>query len=277
MGLGALLAAAGVGGVSDLIAAKYASDLSGHQQGRNESLQREFAQNGLRWRIEDGVRAGLSPLAAAGAAGGSSPSFVVGDTSFGPQAISNLGQNLGRAIAATSTKSERMAQALSLENQKLQNDVLRAQLSGVQRNQVGPPFPNIDYWGLGAGSGGGPRGSPVMPNFPYEDQSMSPDVTYSRTASGGLHPVMPAQLAESLESDEFIGALDWSMRNKVQPMLGELYNRFIGRPFGRELDMGKPSPARLPRGFNDWEFHFSDRSWHPIKVKSNYYLRKRRN
>ena len=40
---------------------------------RNEALQREFAQNGIRWRAADARAAGLHPLAALGSSGASAP------------------------------------------------------------------------------------------------------------------------------------------------------------------------------------------------------------
>lgn len=95
------------------------------QQDRNEALQREFAQSGVRWKVEDAKSAGLHPLYAMGASTAqfapsssslnlSSPSPVRREDWAGP-ALRNMGQDLSRAIAAQETAEERQRKALELE------------------------------------------------------------------------------------------------------------------------------------------------------------------
>ena len=66
----------------------------------NYEHQKEFAQNGIRWKVADAKAAGLHPLAALGAQTSSyTPSAVVGDSpdfSF----LRDIGQDVGRAIDA---------------------------------------------------------------------------------------------------------------------------------------------------------------------------------
>lgn len=110
--LGSLLSFAG-----DLFSAEKAEDAAHAnrisaeaQQVRNEQLQREFAQHGVRWRVEDAKAAGLHPLYALSSGGASyAPNPVVlGETSDGfGKAISNLGQNLSREAMRTETEEQR--------------------------------------------------------------------------------------------------------------------------------------------------------------------------
>lgn len=118
----------------------------------NAALQREFAQNSIRWRVADARAAGIHPIYALGAPTiSASPSYVgaTADNSMGA-ALANAGQDIGRAINATRTTPERVLALqeaqLRLESLKLDNDVKRASLaSSVMRlaQNSNPPMPAI--------------------------------------------------------------------------------------------------------------------------------------
>lgn len=71
---------------------------------RQEAFQREFAQHGVRWRVEDAKQAGVHPLYALGAQLPSASPMVIPD-SMGP-ALSEAGQSLGSAVASRQTPQE---------------------------------------------------------------------------------------------------------------------------------------------------------------------------
>lgn len=116
------------------------------------AMQREFAQMGIRWKVEDAKAAGLHPLAALGAQV-SSPSPV----SIGGEApkldFGSMGQDLSRAFKAAATKEERDAidlektKSLAREGLSLDNDIKRTEIASRlistarQSGQVGPPLP----------------------------------------------------------------------------------------------------------------------------------------
>lgn len=125
----------------------------------NLDQQREFAQQGIRWKVDDAKASGLHPLAALGAqvssfspiSVGSSSAALESSTSVAPKLdLSDMGQNLSRAEAAGSTAGERTSKlaaevakvmgALSLEKAGLENDLLRTNIA-KERSQIGPPFP----------------------------------------------------------------------------------------------------------------------------------------
>lgn len=118
----------------------------------NAALQREFAQNSIRWRVDDARAAGIHPIYALGAPTiSASPSYVgaTADNSMGA-ALANAGQDIGRAINATRTTPERMLALkeaqLRLESLSLDNEVKRASLaSSVMRlaQNSNPPMPAI--------------------------------------------------------------------------------------------------------------------------------------
>lgn len=78
---------------------------------RQEDLQREFAQHGIRWRVEDAKAAGVHPLYALGAQ--ATPYTPIASSPMG-DALSAAGQNIGSAVAAQKTAQERAHDALGL-------------------------------------------------------------------------------------------------------------------------------------------------------------------
>lgn len=115
--------------------------------GKNKEIenQKEFAKSGVTWRVEDARRAGIHPALAMGA---NVPSYTpVGLGSDMAEGFSNAGQDISRAIDATSTATQKAdayvktRQALELDNMSLQNQLLQAQILGVTRPRV-PPFPS---------------------------------------------------------------------------------------------------------------------------------------
>lgn len=123
---------------------------------KNIDLQKEFAQSGIRWKVEDAKAAGVHPLYALGAntigfnpvsvGGGSGGGFLPAGSSNGGdilgQALSNAGQDIGRAVSAMKTPQEKMQDALTLQNMGLQNDYLRAQIASTYaRVGTGPGMP----------------------------------------------------------------------------------------------------------------------------------------
>lgn len=98
------------------------------QQERNEALQREFAQNGIRWKVEDAKAAGLHPLYGITGAGATFSPSAIGvnlspSVAPGRRAtdFSSMGQDLSRAWQAQATEEER-------EQRKLQTALLLAQI-----------------------------------------------------------------------------------------------------------------------------------------------------
>lgn len=137
-----------LGGLMNRSSAKDAQNAAAAQAQANYEHQKEFAQQGLRWKVEDAKAAGIHPVYAMGAPTTSfSPISLESkaDTSMG-NAIASMGQDIGGAINKTRTAPERAsaytqaAQALSLEKGALENEVLRSQLARIKQTNS-PPFP----------------------------------------------------------------------------------------------------------------------------------------
>lgn len=133
-----------ISGASSLLGGIIGNRSQDRANDANAAMQREFAQQGIRWKVADAKAAGIHPLYALGANTNMPSSAYVGSTSMG-NAISNMGQDISRAVAATRTADERAATALALENQALSNEFLRAQIQGQQQRnaqQIGPGMPS---------------------------------------------------------------------------------------------------------------------------------------
>lgn len=119
----------GVGG------ALISSNAQEKQNDKQIELQREFAQNGIQWKVEDAKKAGIHPLYALGAQTVSYSPMSVGTpdySSIGAQ----FGQNLGSALQGREQQAKQQLyndklQDLDLETRSLQNDLLRAQISQI--------------------------------------------------------------------------------------------------------------------------------------------------
>lgn len=124
--LGALIS-----GASSLIGGLLGRSSAEKQQERNIALQKEFAQSGIQWKVEDAKKAGIHPLYAMGASTHSfTPQSIFNDP-LGT-GISEAGSSIGRAVSSTMSGEQRGAskvlEQLAIERAGLQNDQLRLDL-----------------------------------------------------------------------------------------------------------------------------------------------------
>lgn len=117
---------------------------------KNIQLQKDFAQQGIRWKVEDARNAGIHPIYALGA-----PTHSFSPVSIGAQpgadmsmanAVNSMGQDIGRAVNSTRTADQRedaytmSVKALTLQKYGLENELLGAQIAKL-RAANNPPFP----------------------------------------------------------------------------------------------------------------------------------------
>lgn len=106
------------------------------------AMAREFAQNGIRWKVEDAKAAGIHPLFALG---GNTATYSPGAIPAANPGVdfAQLGQNIGSSIDNTRTASERHSarlQELQLERAELENAQIRSQIALNNANRT-PPMP----------------------------------------------------------------------------------------------------------------------------------------
>lgn len=236
-------------GVGNLVSGFLGRDAAKDANKANLKAAKEFAQHGIRWKVEDAKAAGIHPLYAIGAPTASySGSFSVPDFSD----IARAGQDIGRAIDATRTRGERVdaytktVQDLTLQRMGLENQLLSAQIAKVRQSQA----PAMDTPGqryLVEGQGPTALGGLVAtvplsrqafdPSALYREAGAVTDVGFTRSEKG-YAPVMSKDAKERLE-DDFLGMLGWNLRN-----------RLVSAP---------EPPVEAPEGY-DWV-------WNPITMQ----------
>lgn len=261
----------------------------------NYEHQKEFAQNGIRWRVADAKAAGLHPLAALGAqTAGYTPSAVVGDSpdfSF----LRDIGQDVGRAIDAKSTAAERAANKakidqgtnLELEGKALDNDYKRALIKGETQDQalklanaavraswsqqLPPAMPSLGRDGQvidgqgNATSPGGIESKPAEivvnePGRPGQERGSVTELGFTRTNDGGYAPVMSNDAKNRLD-DDIIGSSLWHLRNSL--------------PAAFDADRVKPPRSWLPKG-SEWRFDFRRGAFYPVPSGSGFFYHTKR-
>ena len=250
MGLGSIVGAVGsiAGGI---LGANSAQNVAG----MNYEAQKEFAQNGIRWKVEDAKRAGIDPLYALGAStqGYSPTAGYTGD--FGiSDAAAQFGQGYERAQQAKMTKEERdkqdvrdaiqdMAALEDLNQKRRLNDAqIRLANSEIFRNfalstnalrKTGlPPAMPGGLGGVIAGQGNSYATGQTTPEIssvvtsekgtPSVQAGSPPDVRFYRTLSGGRAPLPTEDAGDAM--DAALGAgLQWSFRNNLVPWLANFF------------------------------------------------------
>lgn len=250
MGLGSVVSAVGsiAGGI---LGANSAQNVAG----MNYEAQKEFAQNGIRWKVEDAKRAGIHPLYALGASTqGYSPSGgYTGDYGIS-DAAAHFGQGYERAQQAKMTKEERdkqdvrdaiqdMAALEDLNQKRRMNDAqIRLANSEIFRNfalstnalrKTGlPPAIPGGLGGVIAGQGNSYATGQTTPEIssvvtsekgtPSVQAGSPPDVRFYRTLSGGRAPLPTEDAGDAM--DAALGAgLQWSFRNNLVPWLANFF------------------------------------------------------
>lgn len=232
---------------------------------RDRQAQKEFAQMGIRWRVEDAKAAGIHPLAALGSGGASySPTAVMTSPDMSKaDFFQRTGQNVSRAISASLSSHERTMAALQLEREKKQNQLLDLEILERQKQVLSPgssagattqPFSgdpvdvNDDVLAAKVWNALGFRGPAPHRARMGQERGYRPDVSFSNR-DGVLVPQIPESLSESME-DDVIGKALWSLAHRVKPNFG------AGR---------MPPREDLPPGYKRWRWSFTKQGWIPEK------------
>lgn len=167
---------------------------------QNIALQKDFAQNGISWRIADAAKNGISPLAALGASGPSfSPVSAVmqepawqtpqytSPLSPAASGIPELGQNLSRALMSSMDPIAKKASLIDLDMKQSSADLLEVQLANARLE--------LAQRTAGAASPGIPKSYRVLQNA---------------DGSTSLYPIEGINTHNTL-----FGPTEWSLRNKL--------------------------------------------------------------
>lgn len=276
-----------VGGLMGQNQAKDAQEAANAQAAANIKSQYEFAQNAIQWKAADAAKAGIHPLYALGASTTSFSPVSVGQVTSSPlgEALGSIGQDVTRAASANRSPTERlnaigkvqtaqqMAGAnLSLENQKLQNEILKIRVANMRGAQIGPGGPeeegNLLIPGQGNTAGINPEPMKVAPagSAPSGEAGSITDIGWARTSTGWA-PTPSKDVKERIE-DNIIQEGLHAFRNNLLPSLGQNmvappFNAPDGQswwfntakqeyqlwPIGKRPPMGHPVPSSFKSRF----------------------------
>jgi len=231
----------------------------------NYLQSKEFAQKGIRWKVNDARKAGIAPEFALGAST-HSPSFATQPDQTGNM-IADAGQNISRAALAEASQPDRqMSKALQVETlrgMKLDNDIKEGQGQASVGYPQNPAFPSANG-NVIPGQGNSPvvmdkalERTGQSRNAPYSEGAAIPSVGWSTTKDGGLRPV-PSQDIKNRIEDQVIPETAWAAQHLVAPNFGK----------GAE-----PPKEALPPKAIGWKWSVSRQAYYPLfRPKDSSYM-----
>lgn len=225
--------------------------LGSSEKKKDRQMQKDFAQQGIRWKVADAKAAGIHPLAALGAQTTAYAPVSVGSTDIST-GLAQAGQDVSRAINATRTAPERLdaytktVQDLNLQRMGLENQLLSSQIAKINQAGQPPAMPGAVDRYLLEGQGDSPINERAMRRdisdiTGAQEAGAVTEQGFARTPHGWA-PVFSKDTKDRLEED-LIGSIAWSIRNRLGPTLGFGYNPPSGVPLGPN-EMWYYSPFR---------------------------------
>lgn len=252
-----LVGAAIIGAGSSLLGGMMSDKSSAEAANNNAAMQQRFAQHGIRWKMEDAKRAGISPEYALGASTHSfQPTYTGGQMG---NAVADAGQNIARAALASSSAPDRQTDAAlkaeTLRGMKLDNDIKASQFTSVNR-PGNPAFPDA-RGNMFPGQGNSPVKDVKLertgqdPRNRHSEGGSLPSVGWAETADGGLRPI-PSQDIKNRIEDQAIPETLWAAQHLIAP----------------NVSMGpKPPQSALPKGYSGWSWSYKSQAYYPTKTK----------
>lgn len=215
----------------------------------DRDLQYNFGKHAIEWRANDARRAGIHPLAAMGANTISPSPSAIG--AVNPQLTSD-GQDISRAMAsAMGAKGRQLQLSLAesqVENQKIQNELLKTELASAQARmkggQVPPPVPDVQPQPLTPIKGDG-----GTKNKTAEVGSIT-QVGFIRTPTG-VRPTHSADVKQRIEDD--------LIQQTAQNI--DLYTRPL---FSNTSKPGNKLLNKLYPGATGWKWSVKRLEWQPV-------------
>lgn len=233
--IGALLSAGTslLGGLLGNSSAKKQAKAQARAQEQEYKRQKEFAQTGIQWKVQDATKAGIHPLYALGANTVSyAPQSVGGGPAdYMPEALASAGQNIGRAIDSGRSSNEKIQHRmneLAVQRAELENTKLASEIALIQQPGT-PPTPVVENSVI-PGQGNGVKTNPheiVSTASPGITAGAPADTTLYQT-SRGYAPSMSEVYAEGA-GEGAVGQVMHAIRNYIPPFFGQ-YHKGLPEP-----------------------------------------------
>lgn len=186
----------------------------------NIKYQKQFAQSGIQWKVQDAKKAKIHPLAALGAQTHSFAPVSVGSDYSG---LAQAGQDIGRAIDADRNSGERVdafvkqTRALQLQRLGLENELLASQIAKVRQPGHPPATPDPKNLGMIPGQGDvKTQPHKVTASHPHDASREAGAITDTGHAwtGTGWAPVMSDDFKQRSEEDPWAVIGHWA-RNRI--------------------------------------------------------------
>lgn len=215
----------------------------------NYMQQKEFAQHGIRWKMDDAKAAGIHPMYAMGATG------ATASASYQAQKATRGGSSMGAALRGLSNAGSQISREMqNTELNDLQKSLIRSQIGETDANTENVRARTAAQQGYNQ-----PTNVPdgTIANLPSETISTNPgqshvqagtisSVQFMKTKTG-LSPVQSENAKERLEED-VTGNLMWQWNNRIAPKTKpDMYT--VHKSFPHAIDVR----------WNQWAFE-----WVPI-------------
>lgn len=251
-----------IGGVFDSIGDSKDRKHDRAIQDRNYEIQKEFAQHGIRWKVEDAKEAGLNPLVAMGAQTNPAQTYVSG---YSPgekyRSFGQMGQDISRAVAATMTKEERAKLdyewTMKAERLGLENDLLKAQINNYKPKT--PPFPSTGMFGDDFATDAGLNATRSFDYKPNGSLMVNPQLEYM----------------QKNQEIPFSG-MGWAIENRFVPFIKDLFTGSPGRGMGHAPSIKEyPVPGIWGRikgsPWRGWTYDWRYRGFIPYRYETDGY------
>lgn len=258
-----------IGGYFQHQSTKETNEANAALNAQNIAHQKEFAQQGIRWKVADAMAAGIHPLVGLGASTtsfapssiGATPDTSMADTARG------MGQDITRAISSTRTQFEKDLAQLQLQGAQLdlEDKAIGVQIKKSTLAKMNAPgstaFPGDQGFVEGQGNSSGPgriANKPMertmsLPGAPHSEPGALPDVGWVKTPTG----IIPVPSKDAKERTEDVMPHEWShyFRNNIAPNWG-----------------GGPTPPKsaLPKGATEWEWSYKHQEFQPYFPKYKF-------
>nr|DAO69172.1 MAG TPA: minor capsid protein [Microviridae sp.] len=271
--------ALGAGSGLDIVGGQLSAAQNRQSQRAAADLSREFAKNGIQWKVADAKAAGLHPLYALGGIPAQSNPIAIGDTTA--QSFSDAGQNLARAASMGVSQDSR--NRMELENQLLMSQIGEsdARKEGILAETAIKKQANLSSIGIQPETGfmADHGQSPVTPGAGVIDVKPSEIISSSQARPsmeagirpgeeqrliGGMPILLPQLGGES--SEEIISEmspLSWAgllARNSKIYGKGWIEDFLRMRYLGQESNLSRP-PIQASQGTKDY-FERTRKAWH---------------
>lgn len=190
----------------------------------NIKMQKEFAQNGIQWKVMDAQKAGIHPAVALGANTYQATPSSVGVSSG--KGVSDAFKHFGSAINSYVEDKEE-ERNLQLENMRLQNEKEKVELENAKKksssdNSLNPNRVFVPSNGL--------DGVPNNAKLLFGQDKVTDDFNLTRTKDGTI-VFTPSDAVSDYVSDSFAGSASWHKRNFAPDLddnvYSDIYNRLV--------------------------------------------------